>query len=545
MASKSSGGSKSSPGGKDSKSSTSSKSSTAGNYSGLGGMDSPSERNGRGTAGSSASSSSGSKSTSTSSKGSSPSAGASASVSLGGARSTTSTSKSAATAGAGVGAGASASIGANRMGTGRPSSQVSATATGKAYSGLGGLDSPSEKTGRVGVSAKAAPSVGTGFAQAYKDMADSAIGAGISSLDGKSFAKAPTAREAEISSMNKYNAYQNALSTVRQAEANPSSPYTSVSYASPYGKPSNPDLTQMTIGEVLSWQEQMDNSAGKTYKADKTYVGAYQIGKNTLKDAVARTGLSLNTKFSKATQDYLGMDLMDNRAAQVGAATGNVDPNRFANSLSKEWAGLANEDGRSYYAGISGNKANVSREKTLDAATGLVESGIYSDRAGLPSTSKNVTRNAEPAATVDASKPAPKSFRDKYLDTPSTGPVPGAKPEKELSTAQKIAAGAIDVGVGLVPGFGQYAGLVNAGLQLTGNKTIGQQLVGSFADGSGGGASVSRSDQGGTRNTLETKADEKAATDAKAAAEATTVKPAERFVSTYLRPTPREKWSRV
>lgn len=483
------------------------------------------------------------------------------------------------------------------MGTGRPSSSIGAKATAGASAGVGAIGGPSEKTSRVGSS----PSMQTGFdagrfmgdAQSvtkaslddtkttaadmtreqrsmFKGALDTSNAAGLnySALGGldspaektgrvgpapaasASIPNGPTHRQTEIASMNRLNALDKTLSTIRSVEARQDDPYNGLVSGKPgFNTPTHAPLTGMTIAEVQAYQGGMLKTGHKS-----TAVGAYQTKASTLDAAVKALGLDpTTTKFSQPVQDQIARQLVEGRTKQSLNPDGTVDPTRLANNLAKEWAGLATSTGKSYYAGKNGNAAGTSYATTKDIASNLASTTPGSIGTGFsaatPSYNDQTSEAPAQKAIADAASPSRQSFRDKYLGGAAPeGSTPAAKAPKELSTPQKFAAGAIDVAASMIPGVGPYAGLVNAGLSLTGNKTIGQQLVGSFANGTGGGTSVGTPDNGGGRNTLEAKTDEKetkkAADDAKAASDATTVKPVERFVSTYLRPTPREKWGR-
>ena len=121
--------------------------------------------------------------------------------------------------------------------------------------------------------------------------------------------------------------------------------------------------------------------------------------------------------------------------------------------------------------------------------------------------------------------------------------------EQGLSTGQRIAAGAIDIGTSLIPGIGMGVGLLNAGSQLATGKTIGQHIVGGF--GSGGAASginyaESMQGEGGPDWTQEIRVKDQ---DTSASTPATSTPAADDFAMKYLnwrpevdRPTPAQRW---
>ncbi len=66
-------------------------------------------------------------------------------------------------------------------------------------------------------------------------------------------------------------------------------------------------LTQMTIAEVLAWQDSID----RLYNSEAA--GAYQILEDTLRDIYRRAGCSASDLFDEATQDKLAMALLERR----------------------------------------------------------------------------------------------------------------------------------------------------------------------------------------------------------------------------------------
>ncbi len=126
-------------------------------------------------------------------------------------------------------------------------------------------------------------------------------------------------------------------------------------------------LTQMTIGEVLAWQDSIDPH----YMSEAA--GYYQILEDTLRGLYREAGLSANSLYSPKNQDRLAVQLLKRRGLDEWEA-GRMSTPKFANSLAKEWASLpvvsGPKTGRSYYAGDGLNKALTSPEqvfKALDA----------------------------------------------------------------------------------------------------------------------------------------------------------------------------------
>lgn len=133
------------------------------------------------------------------------------------------------------------------------------------------------------------------------------------------------------------------------------------------GGKSNPNLSNMTIAEVLSMQQGMRGSGHES-----TAVGKYQIIRGTLEGLVKNGHAKMTDKFDSATQDKLAMGLMKGRGYDK-FASGKMSKEQFADNLAKEWASLPMANGRGAYDSVGSNKALVSRTAFLDALSG--ESG--------------------------------------------------------------------------------------------------------------------------------------------------------------------------
>lgn len=200
---------------------------------------------------------------------------------------------------------------------------------------------------------------------------------------------------------------------------------------------SRANLTSMTIGEVLQFQQQM--RASKKYPS--TAVGNYQIIDTTLKGAVESLGLNLNDKFDKSMQDRIFKEYLigkkrkgisDYLNANVEDSPKNLE--RAQMQLAMEFASYgvprdvkANEfgagvpkrdirKGQSFYAGDGVNKASISPE----------ESGIALKQDRMRNEGKVVV-------------PHPK-------ETPTAVPVPKKEPElKPKFDGNMISAASEDV----------------------------------------------------------------------------------------------------
>lgn len=127
-------------------------------------------------------------------------------------------------------------------------------------------------------------------------------------------------------------------------------------------------LTQMTIREVLAWQDRID----PLYRSEAA--GRYQIMEDTLRGLYAEAGMTLDSKFDEAGQDRLAIALLRRRGLDK-FLHGYLSVNKFCNELAKEWASLPVVDGpkkgRSYYAGDGLNSAGVDVEPFIAAVQAL------------------------------------------------------------------------------------------------------------------------------------------------------------------------------
>ena len=128
-------------------------------------------------------------------------------------------------------------------------------------------------------------------------------------------------------------------------------------------RPKKP-LTQMTVNEVLAWQDSID----QWYPSEAA--GKYQIMEDTLRPLAPEAGVRGLDLFDRKTQDKLAIHLLKRRGLDKYLA-GTIGAEEFANSLAKEWASLpvvsGPKKGRSYYAGDGLNKSHVSVDAFLAA----------------------------------------------------------------------------------------------------------------------------------------------------------------------------------
>lgn len=155
--------------------------------------------------------------------------------------------------------------------------------------------------------------------------------------------------------------------------------YTSVHGLVPHNKRPSEDITDMTVGEVIQWQNSVK---GNLPKNASTAVGRYQFINDTLSGLVySQNVVSPNDQFNEETQDRLFKGLLEQDVGLSKYQSGEINDIQFLNNLAKTWAGVpvpyAQEGhvqpvqaGQSYYHGYAGNKATI----TLDNARAGVKS---------------------------------------------------------------------------------------------------------------------------------------------------------------------------
>jgi muramidase (phage lysozyme) len=127
------------------------------------------------------------------------------------------------------------------------------------------------------------------------------------------------------------------------------------------GGKTNADLTNMTIAQVLEYQNSMIQQGHES-----TAVGKYQIVQGTLRGLLKQGVVSPNETFSPSTQDKLAVALL-NELGWSKFQSGNMSADQMADAIAQVWAGFPTASGRSFYQGIGSNKATVGRQEVLSA----------------------------------------------------------------------------------------------------------------------------------------------------------------------------------
>jgi hypothetical protein len=107
----------------------------------------------------------------------------------------------------------------------------------------------------------------------------------------------------------------------------------------------------MTLREIQQWTR---DTPGQQHA-----IGRYQIIPSTLNRLIARTGLALDTVFAPNIQDAFANVLIID-AGYLALKDGSLSLDAFKVELAKVWAGFPLPSGKSYYAGVAGNKATIS-----------------------------------------------------------------------------------------------------------------------------------------------------------------------------------------
>lgn len=146
------------------------------------------------------------------------------------------------------------------------------------------------------------------------------------------------------------------------------------------GTPKEAPITEMSLGEVLKYQESMEKNGHKS-----TALGKYQFINKTLKSIVEKNprDFPLDEPFNEARQELAANILLERRGWEK-FASGEMSDKEMAVELAKEWASMpvpeamkGNERdvkaGESYYSGDGKNKSGIDPQtvlKTLNVMPG-------------------------------------------------------------------------------------------------------------------------------------------------------------------------------
>lgn len=162
---------------------------------------------------------------------------------------------------------------------------------------------------------------------------------------------------------------------IRRAEAGPKG-YDAIWHGIAVADHPPKPVSQMTIGEVLDWQDSIDA------KYNSEAVGLYQFMEDTLRRVYSKAGLSRASLFSPANQDAMALELAAEKGLNEFLA-GRKSTVDFGNGLSRVWAGLPSLSsqtdprgrpivaGESYYKHYGGNRATVGTQDVMAALNRL------------------------------------------------------------------------------------------------------------------------------------------------------------------------------
>lgn len=155
-------------------------------------------------------------------------------------------------------------------------------------------------------------------------------------------------------------AYESLLNTIAKGESRDN-------YNAYFGNAGNTELrlTQMSVGEVLHWQEAYVKSGSPS-----SAVGRYQIIRPTLLGLVEQLKVDHGEIFDEMMQDKMAITLLERRGS-VEFVHKKLSRDEFAASIAREWAALpkviGNNPEQSYYASDGLNKSNITINEVYDA----------------------------------------------------------------------------------------------------------------------------------------------------------------------------------
>jgi muramidase (phage lysozyme) len=109
--------------------------------------------------------------------------------------------------------------------------------------------------------------------------------------------------------------------------------------------------TEMTLDEIFAW---IAETPGQPHA-----IGRYQVIPKTLRHLVARLDLPGHARYSPDVQDLMADQLM-REAGLDRFLAGEIGRHAFMNALTRVWAGLPTDSGKSHYHGYAGNAATMS-----------------------------------------------------------------------------------------------------------------------------------------------------------------------------------------
>ncbi len=191
-----------------------------------------------------------------------------------------------------------------------------------------------------------------------------------------------------------------------------------------YGQGSVPGLSDMTIAQVLEYQNQLIAQGQKS-----AAVGRYQFIRSTLAEEAKAAGIDINKeKFTPEMQDRLILNRLNRIRGLDKFKKGEITAQQFAENLSMEFASLPSPikggGTKSYYEGIAGNKSLTG----IDNVYAAIQSSKQPSGVAVASASSTVD-SARMAAMTPASiipamtsltTPKAPSLQKQQLNIPTT-----------------------------------------------------------------------------------------------------------------------------
>jgi muramidase (phage lysozyme) len=127
------------------------------------------------------------------------------------------------------------------------------------------------------------------------------------------------------------------------------------------GRKEKPDLTSMSVADVMKFQGTMIKNGHET-----TAVGKYQMLYDTLAGLVRNGVLKPGDMFNSGTQDRAAIALLKEKGMDA-YVSGKMSKEQFADRVAKVWASMPLASGKGAYDGVGSNKAIGSRAEYLAA----------------------------------------------------------------------------------------------------------------------------------------------------------------------------------
>jgi hypothetical protein len=135
------------------------------------------------------------------------------------------------------------------------------------------------------------------------------------------------------------------------------------------GKSDKRDLSGNTVGEIMAMQKHYTDSGSPS-----SAIGKYQFLRKTLDSLVKEGVIARDEPFTPDVQERAFTALAKRRGLDK-YLSGEMDEGGFMNSLAKEWAGLPQTNGMSFYQGDGLNKATTGPKKVMEAIRKIKQEG--------------------------------------------------------------------------------------------------------------------------------------------------------------------------